>query len=141
MKLAQDKLERSQIRNKKLHNQKAKKRVVQVRDKVLMLLTTVHNKLHMQWKSTFKFKECKGGNNYQNKINKKMKTFHINLFKQYVKRANVEMTATPGWQDFPGETRKETRVGTEIEVQGGRPQETSVVGIGKTVVGASADYV
>ena len=53
MKLAQAELERNQIRNKKLYNRKAKKRVFQVGDKVLVLLPTDHNKLLMQWKGPF----------------------------------------------------------------------------------------
>ena len=74
----------------------------QVGDKILVLLPTDHNKLLMQWKGPFEVKGCKGGNNYQIKVNRKMKTSHVNLLKQYVERDNVETTATPGWLDFPG---------------------------------------
>ena len=74
----------------------------------------------MQWKGSFEVKGCKGGNNYQIEVNRKMKTFHVNLLKQFVERDNVETTATPGRRDFPGETREETRVETGIEVQGGQ---------------------
>ena len=96
-------------------------RVFQLGDKVLVLLPTDYNKLLMQRKGPFKVKRCKKGNNYQIEVNRKMKTLHINLLKQYVERVNVEMTATPGPRDFPGGTREETRVGTEIEVQGSKP--------------------
>ena len=44
-KLTQAELERNQIRNKKLFNRKAKKRVFQVGDKILMLLPTDRNKV------------------------------------------------------------------------------------------------
>ena len=109
IKLAQTELKRNQICNKKLDNQKAKNKVFQVGDKVLMLLPTDHNKLLMQWKGTFEVKVCKGGNNYQIDICRKTKTFHINLLKQYVETDNVEMTASPERRDFPRETREETR--------------------------------
>ena len=45
-------------------------------DKVLVLLSTGHNKLLMQSKSPFEIKSCKGGNNYQIEINGKMNNFH-----------------------------------------------------------------
>ena len=141
MKLAQVELERNQIRNKKLCNRKAKKRVFQVGDKVLVLLSTDHYKLLMQWKGLFEVKGRKGGNNYQIEVNRKMKTFHVNLLKQYVERDNVETTATPGRRDFLGGTREEIRVGTDIEVQGGKSQTAAVNGIGKKDDEASADYV
>ena len=111
MKLAQAELEKNQICNKKLYNPKAKKKVFQVGGKDLVLLPTDHNKLLIQWKGPFEVKGCKRGNNYQIEVNRKMKTFYINLLKQYVERNNVEMTATPGRRDFPRETREETQVG------------------------------
>ena len=45
--------------------------------------------------------------------------FHINLLIEYenVERDNVEITATPGRRNFPGETREEIQLGTGIEVQ------------------------
>ena len=81
MKLTQAELARNQIRNMKLYNRKAKKRVFQVEDKVLVLLPIDYNKLLMQWKGPCEVKLCKGGNNYQIEINRKAKTFHINLLK------------------------------------------------------------
>ena len=59
MKLAQAELERNQIRNKNLYNRKAKKRVLQVGDNVLVLLPTDHNKLLMKWKGPFEVKDAK----------------------------------------------------------------------------------
>ena len=132
MKLTLAVLERNQVRNKKLCNRKAKKRVLQVGDKILVLYPTDHNELLMQRKSPIEVKGCKGGKNYQIKINEKMMTFYINLLKPYVEKENVEMTATHG-------RRKETRMGTEIKVHGF--QEAAVDTIAKIVVGSSADYV
>ena len=95
-------------------------------NKVLVLLPTNHNKLLTQWKVPFEVKGSKGENNYQIKINRKIKTFLINLLKQYVERDNVEMTSTPGRRDFPGGNREETGVETGIEalgVQGANPRQ------------------
>ena len=58
------------------------KSVFQVKDKVLVLFPANHNKLLMQWKGPLKVKGCKVRNNYKIKINRKMRTFHINLLKQ-----------------------------------------------------------
>ena len=81
MKLAQAELEKNQQRNKDLYNRKAKKRSFQVGDKVLVLLPTDQNKLLMQWKDRFEIKGTKWGNNYQVEVNKKVKTYHINMLK------------------------------------------------------------
>ena len=73
-----------------------------------------------------------------------MKTFHINLLKQYVETDNVEMTATSRRRDFPGETRQEIPGGNWDRGPGcpeEKPQVAADYGIGKIVVGASADYV
>ena len=89
----------------------------------MVLPPTDHYKLLIQWKGPFEVKWCKWckGNNYQIKINQKMKTVYINPLKQYVERKKVEMTATPERQDFAEETLEEIRMGTGIEVQGNRP--------------------
>ena len=86
MKLAQAELEKNHERNKKLYNRKTKKRVFQEGDKVLVLLPTDHNKLLMQWKGPFEIKGCKGGNNYVIEINRRVRTYHINMLKLYVER-------------------------------------------------------
>ena len=109
MKLAQAELEKNQGRNKNLYNRKAKKRSFQVGDKVLVLLPTDQNKFHMQWKGPFEIKGTKWVNNYQVEINKKVKTYHINMLKLYVERGRIEETATLGRRDIPGEPRGKPR--------------------------------
>ena len=103
MKLAQAELEKNQGRNKSLYNRKAKKRSFQVGDKILVLLPTDQNKLLMQWKGPFEIKGTKWGSNYQVEVNKKVKTYHINMLKVYVERGRIEETATPGRRDIPRE--------------------------------------
>ena len=80
-------------------------------DKVLVLLPTNQNELLMQWKGPFEIKGTKWGNNCQVEVNKKVKTYHINMLKLYVERGRIEETATPGWKDISGEPRGETQVG------------------------------
>ena len=119
MKLAQVELEKNQGRNKNLYKRKAKKRSFQVGDKVLVLLPTDdQSKLFMQWKGPFEIKGTKWGNNYQVEVNKKVKTYHINVLRLYVKRGRIEETATPERRDISGEPRGETQVGCGC-VQGG----------------------
>ena len=80
-------------------------------DKVLVLLPTDQNKLLLQCKVSFEIKGTKWGNNYQVEVNKKMKTYHINMLNLYVERGRIDETAAPGRRDIPGEPRGETHVG------------------------------
>ena len=53
MKIAQEKLKRSQSKNKSLYDRGAKRRAFQVGDKVLILLSTDNNTLLLQWGNPF----------------------------------------------------------------------------------------
>ena len=138
MKLAQAVLKKNQRRNKNLSNRKAKKRSFQVGDKVLVLLPTDQNKLLMQWKGPFEIKGTKWGNNYQVEVNKKVKTYHINMLKLYVKTGKVKKTATPGRRDISEEPQGETQVDCGC-VQGGHPQAAAVGPVGTNLVGVKKD--
>ena len=72
-----------------------------------------------------------------------MKTFYINLLKQFVERNSIENTATPWQRNFQG-TREETTLKTGINIlgfQGVKPPRCSIWGINKVVAGAKADIV
>ena len=58
------------------------------------------------------------GKQLPSEVNKKVKTYHINMLKLYVERGRIEETATPGRRDIPGEPRGETQVSCGC-VQGG----------------------
>ena len=60
MKMAQEELERSEVKNKRLHKCKAKKRVFQGYETVLTFLSTDDNKLLMQWRVPYNVKRCQG---------------------------------------------------------------------------------
>ena len=60
MKMAQEELGKNQVRNKRLYNRKAKKRVSRAGDKVLILLPTDSNKLLMQWRGHIPSRGAKG---------------------------------------------------------------------------------
>ena len=64
MKMAREELRKNQVRNNRLYDRKAKKRVFRVGDKVLILLPTNNNKLLMQWRGPYTVKGCQGGDNY-----------------------------------------------------------------------------
>ena len=64
-------------------------------DRVLVLLPTDQNKLLTQG--------TQWGNNYQVEINKKVKTYLINMLKLYVERGRIAETATLGQRNIPGE--------------------------------------
>ena len=86
MKMAQEELRKSQVRNKRLYDRKAKKRVFRVGDKVLILLPTDNNKLLMQWRGPYTVKGCQVGDNYHIEVNHKTRNYHINMLKRNVER-------------------------------------------------------
>ena len=74
-----------------LNDRRAKRREVQEGDKVLLLLPTDTNKLLMQWKGPYEImSRCGKGNEYRIEVNKKMKTFHANMLKKYIERADQD---------------------------------------------------
>ena len=85
MKIALEELKRSQSKNKRLYDWGAKRRAFQVGYKVLILLPT-DNKLLLQWRSPFVVERCGNGNNYGVEVNKRIKTYHVNMLKPYFER-------------------------------------------------------
>ena len=83
MKIAQEELK---WKNKRLYGWGAKRRAFQVGDKVLILLPTDNNKLLLQWRGPFVVEKCGNGNNYGVEVNKRMKTYHVNMLKPYFER-------------------------------------------------------
>ena len=91
LKIAQEELLKSQKKNKTLYDRRAKRREFQKGDKVLLLLPTDTNKLLMQWKGSYEVMDrCGKGNDYWVKVNKKVKTFHANMQKKYIERAEQD---------------------------------------------------
>ncbi|XP_061171191.1 uncharacterized protein LOC133180739 [Saccostrea echinata] len=85
--LARENLEKSATRYKKYYDKKARNRSLKVGDKALILMPTDNNKLLLQWKGPFEVLKKVNRVDYQLKMNGKVKTFHINLLKKYVERA------------------------------------------------------
>ena len=89
MKIAQEELLKPWKKNKTLYDRRVKRREFQEGDKVLLLLPTDTKKLLMQWKGSYEImSSCGKGNDYRAEENKKVKTFHANMLKKYVKRAD-----------------------------------------------------
>ena len=86
MKIALVELKRSQSKNKGLYDRGAKKRAFQVGNKVLILLPTDNNKLLLQWRGPFVVEKCGNGNNYGVEVNKRIKTYLVNMLKLYFER-------------------------------------------------------
>ena len=58
---------------------------------MLLLLPTDTNKLLMQWKGPYEMVgRCGKGNDYRIEVNKKVKTFHANILKKYIERADQD---------------------------------------------------
>ncbi|XP_037794918.1 uncharacterized protein LOC119590195 [Penaeus monodon] len=87
MALARQNLEGAQSQYKKHYDRKSKARSFKAGDEVLVLLPATHNKLLKQWKAPLTVETCRD-NIYQLKVGNKLKTFHANLLKGYVRRAD-----------------------------------------------------
>ena len=92
--LAHQELRRAKEKQKIWYDKGARKRRLQVGDKVLLLLPTETSKLTMQWKGPFKVIRLVGQNDYVIDMNGKEKTFHANMLKKYHDRKPVDLTQT-----------------------------------------------
>ena len=91
MKIAKEELLKSRKKNKTLYDRGAKRREFQEDNKVLLLLPTDTNKLLMQWKRFYEImSRYAKGNDYRVEKNKKVKTFHANMLKKYIERADQD---------------------------------------------------
>ena len=96
VKIAQEELLKSRKKNKTLYNRKAKRREFQEGDKVLLLLPTDTNKLLMQWKGPYEISSrCEKRSDYRVEVNEKVKTFHANMLKKYIERADQKGAPQP----------------------------------------------
>lgn len=84
--LAKETLKSSAKRYKGYYDRKAKKRKLNVGDKVLILLPTIQNKLLVKWQGPFKVVGTKFDYDYVVDVNGVEKTCHINLLTRYVRR-------------------------------------------------------
>ncbi|XP_038052264.1 uncharacterized protein LOC119724977 [Patiria miniata] len=87
--LAQQSLNKAQIRQKKYYDKRSRDRQFKVGDEVLLLLPTDSNKLLLQWKGPFPVVAKQGNLDYQIDMNGTVKTFHANLLKLYVRRVEA----------------------------------------------------
>jgi hypothetical protein len=81
--LARQELLKAGKKYKKYYDRKARSRMLQTGDQVLILLPTDNNKLLVQWKGPFKVLQRMGKYTYSIEIKGKPRTFHINMLKQY----------------------------------------------------------
>ena len=84
--LASEHLQNAQHKQKHYYDRKTRKREFRDGDKVLVLLPTDSNKLLMQWKGPYVVECAKNRVDYRVNMNGVLRTFHINLLKQYVDR-------------------------------------------------------
>ena len=85
--MAQEELVKTQMKNKKYFDKKARLRVLMNVDRVLVLLPTASNKLLFQWKGPAVITERRGLVNYRVRFESgEENTFHINMLKKYNER-------------------------------------------------------
>ena len=85
-KLARNELEKSQCRQKRLYDTKAKDRSFKPGDEVLLLLPTDQNKLLLQWQGPYKVLERVRPGDYRIQMPTRVRTIHANLLKKYFNR-------------------------------------------------------
>ena len=135
-KIAKENLEKSSSKYRAYYNKGARKRDMKVGEKVLVLLPTSKNKLLMQWRGPFEIIKKIGNADYRIDMNGKIKTFHANMLKLYIDRADEDDTGVLGvagvavvdmeddcdaaedvlW-DSPGHNRKEGPVDVKVSRQ------------------------
>ena len=86
--LAQENLSKSAEKYRRQYNRKAKNRKFEVGDEVLLLLPSNRNKLLMHWQGPFKVVQRVGYLDYKINMDGKVKTFHANLLKKFLRRDN-----------------------------------------------------
>ena len=86
LKLAHTELQKAQNKGKHYYDRKTKVRTFVPGDKVLVLLSTDHNKLLMQWKGSFEVSAVVGLSDYKVRVKRKERAYHANLLKKYFER-------------------------------------------------------
>ena len=86
--LAQENLSKSAEKYRRQYNRKANNRKFEVGDEVLLLLPSNRNKLLMHWQGPFKVVQRVGYLDYKINMDGKVKTFHANLLKKFLRRDN-----------------------------------------------------
>ena len=92
LKIAQDSLGKMSRKYKRYYDRKAGNRKLKVSDKALTLLPTKTNKLLMGWKGPYEVVGKLNPLDYRIKVGRKVKTFHINMLKQYIEREEDEQS-------------------------------------------------
>ena len=77
---------------KRFYDLKAGNRKLKVSDKALILFPTETNKLLMGLKGPYEDVEKRNPLDYRIKVGRKVKTFHINMLKQYIERVDDEQS-------------------------------------------------
>ena len=98
--LASENIQTYQSKYKCHFDKKSKLRSLNVKDKVLILLPTEHNKLVMQWKGPFEISEKIGITDYRIRVGSNQKIYHINMMKQYLERSDIHLGITTAIVEF-----------------------------------------
>ena len=84
--LAHDHLLPAQRRYKRHFVKKAHLRVLEVGDKVLVMLPTDRNKLLLRWEGPYSIEKKVGLTDYRIKVGTRLRLFHVNMLKKYTER-------------------------------------------------------
>ena len=94
--MAQEELSKASGRYKKYYDSRTRDRKFVEGDQVLVLLPTDTNKLLLQWKGPFRVTSKVGKHDYRVDQNGKIKTYHANLLRKYIRRGDNDNRVSAG---------------------------------------------
>ena len=128
-KIAQREIEKTQIKNERYYNRRARYRKFDIGDKVLLLLPVKMNKMMLNWVGPYTVRDKVGEFDYRIEVaTDKIKTYHVNMMKRYFERETVlieaeeeEILATLVTVVNDGEVEQEEEI---LELYNGIQKET-----------------
>ena len=137
--LAQVNLQKSAETNAEYSDLRSKLREFGVGDKVLILLPVTKNKLLMTWKGPYQIWERCSKVNYRIKIGKSIKTFHVNMLKEFIDReVSHKKESNPCQHAMVASLVHEDVPGIQYELENSKPNVSSSSSMDEQAVVASA---
>ena len=88
-KLAQDNVQKLDIKQNAFYDKRARSRKFDIGDKVLLLLPSASNKVLLQWNGPYEVLEGVNVMNYNINVRGVVNTYPVNMLKLHVERQNV----------------------------------------------------
>lgn len=117
--VAQNEIEKTQVKNEKYYDKRARYRKFDIGDKILLLIPVKTNQMMLNWVGPYIMRDKVGEFHYRIEVAvDKVKTYHINMMKRYYEREAEKF-----------EVEREERLATLVTVvnDGGTEQEEEML--------------